>query len=100
MNRRPLYFFRIGFAVLLISGGVLAGADSRQIARGLEESGNFGQAAALLKKTIADTNTPATERQKLEFDLDRLDRIRLDFPFTRSVLFEKLKMAVRGVSAD
>ena len=100
MNRSLSKNFLLGFAILLISGAVLAGADSRQAARGFEESGNFAQAAALLQKAIADTNTPATERRKLEFDLDRLDRIRLDFPFTRAALFEKLKAAVRDVSAD
>ena len=100
MNRSLSKNFLLGFAILLISGAVLAGADSRQAARGFEESGNFAQAAALLQKAIADTNTPATERRKLEFDLERLDRIRLDFPFTRAALFEKLKAAVRDVSVD
>jgi transglutaminase-like putative cysteine protease len=100
MHRVPSKILLFGFAVLLISGGVLAAADSRQTVRGLEESGNFAQAAALLQKAIADTNTPAAERRKLEFDLDRLDRIRLDYPFTRAALFEKLKAAVRDLSAD
>ena len=100
MNRSPSSFFLLGFAILLMSGGGLAHADFSQAARGFEENGNFAKAAELLQHTIADTNTPATERRKLEFELDRLDRIRLDFPFTRSVLFEKLKAAVRDLSAD
>jgi transglutaminase-like putative cysteine protease len=87
-----------GFAVLLVSGRVLAGADIRQTARGLEENGNFTQAAAQLQKTISDTNTPAAERRKLEFEVDRLERIRLDYPFTRAALFEKLQAAVRDLT--
>ena len=99
MNPSPSKILALGFAVLLISAGVLTGADVRQAARGFEESGNFAQAAALLQKAIADTNTPATDRRTLEFELDRLDRIRLDFPLTRAGLFEKLKAVVRDLSA-
>jgi transglutaminase-like putative cysteine protease len=90
----------LGFAALVTASGVLVGADFSSDLRGFEENGNFEQAAALLQKAIDDTNTPAIERRKLEFDLDRLDRIRLDYPFTRAALFEKLKAAVRDVSAD
>src|SRR5450432_181719 len=100
MNQSLSKILLLGFTALLISSGKLVGADSRQLECGFEENGNFAQAAASLQKAIADTNTPATERRKLEFDLDRLDRIRLDFPFTRAALFEKLKAAVRNVSAD
>ena len=100
MNQSLSKILLLGFAVLLIASGVLVGADFSSDVRGLVENGNFAQAAALLQKAIADTNTPATERRTLEFDLDRLDRIRLDYPFTRAALFEKLQAAVRDVSAD
>jgi Transglutaminase-like superfamily len=100
MKPRTSKIILFGLVILLTSGGGLARADFSQTARGFEENGNFAQAAALLQKALADTNTPAIERRELEFELDRLDRIRLDFPFTRMALFEKLKAAVRDLSVD
>jgi len=98
MNLNLAQQFSLWFATLLLSAGIVAGADLGQTARGFEAGGQFAQAAALLQKAIADTNTPAAERRKFEFELDRLERIRLDYPFTRAVLLEKLKTAVRDVS--
>jgi len=75
------------------------GASSVETARSFEEGGRFTKAAIFLKAAIADTNTSTVERKQLEFELDRLDRIRLDFPLTRAALFEKLKAAVRDLSS-
>lgn len=86
-------------AVLLWTTPGLAGETALKTARGLEEAGRFSQAATALRAGIANTNTRPTERRNLEFELDRLDRIRLDFPLTRAALFEKLKAAVRGLTA-
>ena len=72
-------------------------ADTETDAHNSEKAGDFQQAAAVLNKTIADTNLPAADRKKLEFQLDRLERIRLNFPLTRSALFERLKKSVTGL---
>ena len=98
MNASFSKSLRLWLAALLISAGALAHADFAQAARDLEQSGQFAQAAALLQKAITDTNTPTVERRQFEFNLDRLERIRLDYPFTQAALFEKLKAAVRDVS--
>lgn len=98
MNPRSSKIFLVGFAILLFSPVGFASAEFSQAARGFEESGNFTQAAALLQNAIADTHTSPAERRTLAFELDRLDRIRLDYPFTRADLFEKLKAAVRDLS--
>jgi transglutaminase-like putative cysteine protease len=100
MNPSLSKSFLLGFIALLILGSTLAYADLSQAERGFEESGQFVQAAALLQKSIADTNTFPADRRKLEFELDRLDRIRLDYPFTRAGLFEKLKAAVSNLSTN
>ncbi|HTB85342.1 MAG TPA: transglutaminase-like domain-containing protein [Candidatus Sulfotelmatobacter sp.] len=60
-----------------------------------EAAGNFKRVAVLLQPAIADTNTPAAERRQLAFELDRLDRIRLDYPLTHAALKKKLQASVR-----
>jgi len=64
----------------------------------LEESGDFMAAAGVLKQAMTDSRLTAAESRQLEFELDRLDRIRRDFPLTREGLFNGLKAAVRGFS--
>ncbi|HXI70456.1 MAG TPA: transglutaminase-like domain-containing protein [Verrucomicrobiae bacterium] len=100
MNLGLTKSFQLWFTAVLILLCAPAYADFNQSSRGFEESGQFAQAAALLQKSIADTNTTPAERRILEFELDRLDRIRLDYPFTRPELLKKLKAAVRDISAD
>lgn len=86
------FFTAAWFAVVLP-----AVADAQAEARTAEQAGNFKQAAAFLQKNIGDKNLPAVQRRDLEFELDRLDRIRLDFPLTREMLFEKLKKSVAAL---
>jgi len=68
-------------------------------ARDLEQAGSFGKAEARLKLQLAQAAISADEQRKLEFAVDRLQRIRLDYPLTRDVLFEKLKNSVRDLTA-
>lgn len=65
----------------------------------LEEQGQFTNAAALLKTTLADAQLTARQRQRAEFELDRLDRIRHDYPLTRAALLTALTAAVRDFTA-
>jgi transglutaminase-like putative cysteine protease len=81
-------------AILLAKPSLLL-ADTLGEANRLEATGDFKQAAAILQPAIADTNTPAVERRQLALELDRLDRIRLDYPLTRDAFLKKLKASVR-----
>jgi transglutaminase-like putative cysteine protease len=80
-------------AILLAKPSLLV-ADTLGDANRLESTGDFKQAAAILQPAIADTNTPSAERRQLAFELDRLDRIRLDYPLTRDAFLKKLKASL------
>ncbi len=64
----------------------------------LEHEGRFSRAATVLKGAIANTPAIGPQRHDLEFELDRLSRIRQDFPFSKERLFGELKMSVRGLT--
>ena len=66
----------------------------------LELQGQFKQAAGLLTTALEDKSLPATERKKLEFELDRLDRIKQDFPLTKEALFADLKESLKDLTAE
>ena len=72
----------------------VAGEASR-----LELQGQFKQAATLLSTALQDKSLPAAERNKLAFELDRLDRIKQDFPLTKEALFTDLKDSVKSLTA-
>jgi transglutaminase-like putative cysteine protease len=64
----------------------------------LELAGKFKEAAAELTRTL--NNTPATtpEHKTLKFELDRLERIKKDYPFTKEELFNELKKSVKDLT--
>lgn len=64
----------------------------------LERAGHFREAAAVLTHALALEPRPSPERKSLEFELDRLDRIRKDFPYTRELLYQDLKKSVRDLT--
>lgn len=64
----------------------------------LEREGHFKDAAAVLDKALKDTALGAAERKQLEFELDRLQRIKKDFSFTEDGLFERLSQSVQGLT--
>jgi transglutaminase-like putative cysteine protease len=64
----------------------------------LELQGNFKQAGALFTQALQDKSLPAAQRQKLQFELDRLERIELDFPLTKEALFKELKASIKGLT--
>jgi hypothetical protein len=98
MNLLRLLIVCLAAMLLPVSAGVAENASV--VARQFEEGGRFTKAAVLLQAAIADTSTTPDERRALEFELDRLDRIRLDFPLSRGALFEKLKTAVRSLTSE
>ncbi len=66
----------------------------------LELRGDFKGAAGLLQRALNDKTFPARERKELEFELDRLTRIKLDFPYTKDALFAELKKSLKGLTVD
>jgi len=66
----------------------------------LELQGEFKQAASLLTTALQDKSLPSPERRKLEFELDRLDRIKQDFPLAKEALFADLKESVRNLTSE
>jgi hypothetical protein len=66
----------------------------------LELRGQFKQAAALLTKTLQDRSLPAADRKQLAFELDRLERIKRDFPYTKDELLAELKASVKNLMAE
>ncbi len=66
----------------------------------LELQGHFKAAAAVLTQALQNHDVPAAQRKQLDFELDRLERIKKDFPFTRQQLFSELKKSVKDLSAE
>jgi transglutaminase-like putative cysteine protease len=77
----------------------IAGQDTAADASRLELQGQFKQAAAQLSAALKDKSLPSAERQKLEFELDRLNRIKQDFPLTKDELFAGLKDSLKSFTA-
>lgn len=66
----------------------------------LEVRGAFKDAAAVLQTAIEKTGANDGERRQLRFELDRLDRIRKDFPHTEDALFAALEKSVKDLTRE
>ena len=66
----------------------------------LESQGRFAQAASALRKALDHGELSVPQRAQLEFELDRLHRIRLDYPLTEAALFEDLRKSVKNLTAE
>jgi transglutaminase-like putative cysteine protease len=87
------------FFAWLASG--LAGIAQQGIldqANRLELQGHFAEAAAALRGALDTKEQSIQQRAQLEFELDRLRRIKLDFPYTESLLFDDLKKSVKALT--
>src|ERR1035441_10787024 len=82
---------------LLLSANCLARQEPQVAldASRLELQGQFKQAASLLTTALRTNSLPVTERKQLEFELDRLERIRKDFSTTKEELFADVKDSVK-----
>jgi transglutaminase-like putative cysteine protease len=69
-------------------------------ASALESDGHFKEAAGVLTKALAAKDVPDAERKTLEFELDRLARIKDCYTFNRAELFSDLKKSVADLTAD
>ena len=92
--------FAVVCLCLVFSASCFAQQDVASEASRLELEGQFKQAATLLSTALQDQSLPAAERNKLAFELDRLDRIKQDYPLTRGALFTDLKDSVKGLTAE
>ena len=66
----------------------------------LEEEGRFIEATTVLGTALAlQISSPYPEiRKQLEFELDRLDRIRMDYSLSKDRLFEILQSSVKDIT--
>ena len=66
----------------------------------LELQGRFKEAAAALDLALKDSALPPAERRRIEFERERLERIKRDYPLTRAGLLDALQGSVRDLSRD
>src|SRR5438552_13624005 len=64
----------------------------------LEVDGGFKQATTLLNERLALPGLGQNERKRLEFERDRLHRIKKDFPYTNEALLKQLQRSVKGLT--
>ncbi|MFO1513175.1 MAG: transglutaminase domain-containing protein [Verrucomicrobiota bacterium] len=95
---------RLGILLVLISlsaaGCLSVRAGSVEQASTLERRGQFHEAEQLLRSALVTTLLAEPERKQLAFELDRLERIRKDYPFTKDELLAALKKSVRDLTAQ
>ena len=90
--------------VFLIWAGLLSSAiccaqqEILNEANRLELEGHFKAAADLLSRAMANKALPVAKHEELEFEADRLERIKKDYPDTRDQLFTALKKSVKGLT--
>lgn len=93
-------------SALLVGVGLVAPGFGRgesssiEPASQLEVQGKFKEAAQILKSARKIMAQSEADRRQLEFELDRLERIKRDYPYTKESLFKKLKQAVKGLTVD
>lgn len=94
---------RFAICALVLGGAVspqAAEPASLKEASQLEQQGRFKEAAALLQQAVADPALTAAERQEAKFELDRLGRIRQDYPSTRETLYAALQNALAELTRE
>src|SRR5690349_11725210 len=92
--------FFCGCLVLLNVNSGFAQPDLIATANRLETQGRFSEASLVLRTALSRQDLSVQSRSELEFELDRLRRIQLDFPYTESALFTQLKKSVTGITRE
>lgn len=88
----------IALAVVLATPNGFAQSEPIERAEALELQGKFADAAMVLTNALKVSSLSAAQRKQLEFEMDRLTRIRKDYPFTEDALFERLKASVKDLT--
>src|SRR5262245_60333316 len=83
---------------MLIAATCLAEPNTFGRVNQLEQQGQFKQAADALNSALKESSIAEPDRKRAEFELDRLDRIKKDFPYSKDELFAELKRAVKGLT--
>lgn len=94
-----------GFALLAAALAAAAMAAQQRSARVAAvaaqiEAGDFRAAEQSIEQTFRHHDLPYDERQALEFERERMRRIRLDFPLTRAQMETQLRQAVPDLRAE
>jgi len=98
MRRRSLY------ALICLSLVYAVGCFAQQRRQVLDQAvrlelaGDFQQASALVLGALSAQSLSPPDRKELEFELDRLERIKKDFPLTQKQLLAELKKSVKGLT--
>ena len=83
---------------VLSSVTAFARTDALQRASQLELAGHFQEARAVLTAALTSPNLSAVDQKEIQFEIDRLERIKKDFRYTKESLCEELKKSVRGLT--
>lgn len=97
MKRFVAFLVCVGLATAF---ACYAGGDAVDRADELERQGQFKEAAALLESALAAPSLAPEERKRLRFELDRLERIRRDYPLSKEQLFKALQESVKSLRAN
>src|SRR2546423_15684985 len=87
-------------ALAIASMSCFADTDVMPQVNQLESSGKFKEAAASLAKALESKSLPNSDRKNLQFELDRLERIKKDFPSTAEELFNEMKGSVKNLTRE
>ncbi len=86
-------------AIACLAGGLSAASHPvMEAAARREASGEFARAEAMLTGALTDLQLTAEARRALEWERERLRRIRLDYSHTEASLFAALSESVRGLT--
>src|SRR6267378_7426303 len=92
--------FGFGVGLFLVASPRCFAQKVMEYANQLELQGKFKESMAELTTALKTTGIPESERKELEFELDRLERIKKDFPYTQDALFAELKGSVKDLSRE
>lgn len=94
MNRLRLIFILLATAVNCFSQ-----TNFFNQAGELEHAGRFREATALLEKAMTEkANDKVNVQKQIAFELDRLERIKKDFPYDKDQLYAELQGSVKDLS--
>lgn len=92
-------FFSSAFAALLTLASVpVFASPALDEAAALADKGDFKQAAGVLGTALKDPKLAAPERKQLQWERDRLLRIRNDYSLTKEGLYRSLSQSVKSLT--
>jgi transglutaminase-like putative cysteine protease len=86
------------FLLAITAALVVAQEDRIDRASQLELQGKFKEAAGLLQEGLKNAERNAALQKRFEFELDRLERIKMDFSLTKDRLYQILQKSVRDLT--